>query len=415
MIRFVHAADIHLDSPLVGLSRYEGAPVERLRGATRQALARLVEFVIAEEVPLLLIAGDVYDGDWQDFNTGLHFNSQMIRLGRHGVTVVMIHGNHDADNVMTRRLPLPENVRVLDHRKPQTLVLEELGVAVHGQSFATKAVSENLAAGYPQARPDLFNIGLLHTALGTPGYDPYAPCSMDDLLAKQYEYWALGHVHEHAVLHTDPHVVFAGCLQGRHVREPGAKGCVLVEAEGRRVSTRFEPMDVVRWDTAVADVAGAAEPEEAVSIWRGAFEQALERAGSLALACRAVLTGNCAAHAALQKDAEGAAALVQNTAAEASRGSAWIEKVLVETGPEIDFEELARSDTPQGDLLRFVEQCADDAEAFAQLEADLTPLTSKIARTGASLPDLDDPEERRRIMREVRDIVLPRLTEQGEG
>ncbi|WP_167590447.1 metallophosphoesterase family protein [Oceanidesulfovibrio indonesiensis] len=415
MIRFVHAADIHLDSPLVGLANYEGAPVERLRGATRQALGRLVDFVIAQRVPLLLIAGDVYDGDWQDFNTGLHFNRQMIRLAEHGVQVVMIHGNHDADNVMTRRLPTPENVHVLDHKAPETLVLDELGVAVHGQSFATRAVTQNLAAGYPPGRPDLFNIGLLHTALGTAGYDPYAPCSMDDLLAKRYEYWALGHVHEHAVLHKDPHIVFAGCVQGRHVREPGAKGCVLVEAEGRHVKVTFHPLDVVRWDVVHADVSGAAEPEEAVQLWRESFEVAMERAQGVSLACRAVLTGRCRAHSVLQKDAGSTAALVQNAAAEASRGSAWIEKILVQTGPEIDFQELARSDTPQGDLLRFVDQCAEDPEAFAQLEADVTALAGRIARTGAMVPDFDDPDERRRIMHEARDLILPRLAEGEEG
>ncbi|MFW5734420.1 MAG: metallophosphoesterase family protein [Oceanidesulfovibrio sp.] len=415
MIRFVHAADIHLDSPLVGLSNYEGAPVERLRGATRQALGKLVDFVIAKRVPLLLIAGDVYDGDWPDFNTGLHFNRQMIRLGEHGVRVVMIHGNHDADNVMTRRLPVPENVRVLDHRAPESLVIEDLGVVVHGQSFATKAVTQNLAAGYPQARPDLFNIGMLHTALGTSGYDPYAPCAMDDLLAKHYEYWALGHVHEHAVLRDDPPVVFAGCIQGRHVREPGPKGCVLVEAEDRNVRTTFEPLDVVRWDVVSADVTGATEPEEAVQRWREAFVEALERAEGVPLACRAVLTGRCRAHTALQKDADNTAALVRNAAAEASRGSAWVEKILVQTGPEINFEELARSDTPQGDLLRFVEQCAEDPEAFAQLEADVTALASRIARTGAMVPDFGDAAERRRIMVEVRDLILPRLADGEES
>jgi DNA repair exonuclease SbcCD nuclease subunit len=238
---------------------------------------------------------------------------------------------------------------------------------------------------------------------------------MDDLLARGYDYWALGHVHEHAVLHQDPHVVFAGCLQGRHVRETGAKGCVLVEVDGRDVKTTFEPLDVVRWDVVTADVSGAAEPEAAVHAWRETFEEALERAGGVPLACRAVLSGRCRAHGAMQRDAEATAALVQNAAAEASRGNAWVEKILLETGPEIDFDELMHSDTPHGDLLRFLEQCAEDSDTFAQLEADVTPLASKIARTGASVPDLDDPDTRRRLVHEVRDLVLPRLAEGDES
>jgi len=78
--RFIHAADIHLDSPLRGLDRYDGAPVEEIRGATRRALENLVDVCLAERVAFLLIAGDIYDGDWKDYNTGLFFHRQMSRL-----------------------------------------------------------------------------------------------------------------------------------------------------------------------------------------------------------------------------------------------------------------------------------------------------------------------------------------------
>ncbi len=163
MLTFLHAADIHLDSPLKGLFQYEGAPdVEDIRGATRQALDNLVSFVLSEKVPLLIIAGGLYDGDWQDFNTGLYFSKQMQRLGETGVRVAVVRGNHDAANTMTKTLIMPDNVKIFRSRKPETWRLDELGVAVHGQSYATQEVTENLSVAYPDPIAGVLNIGVLH-------------------------------------------------------------------------------------------------------------------------------------------------------------------------------------------------------------------------------------------------------------
>lgn len=229
MFKFLHTADLHLDSPLVGLARYPGAPAEQLRAATRQALVALVDLAVREEISFVLIAGDLYDGDWKDYNTGLFFAHQMSRLNKSGIRVYIVAGNHDAASQMTRTLRLPENVTIFPIRRPCTEVLNDLRVALHGQGFPTSAVTADLAAGYPPALPHLFNIGVLHTSVtGRPGHETYAPCTLEGLLSKGYQYWALGHVHQREVLHQDPWVVFPGNLQGRHIRETGPKGCALV-------------------------------------------------------------------------------------------------------------------------------------------------------------------------------------------
>jgi DNA repair exonuclease SbcCD nuclease subunit len=134
--KLVHAADLHLDSPLVGLERYPGAPANELRRATRDALSRLVALCVAEEAKLLVVAGDLFDGSWRDYSTGLYFAEQMVRLREAGVRVVWIRGNHDAMSRVTRSLLPPDNVRELDHRRPESVVMEEADVVVHGQSFA---------------------------------------------------------------------------------------------------------------------------------------------------------------------------------------------------------------------------------------------------------------------------------------
>ena len=182
MFKFIHTADIHLDSPLRGLEAHEGAPVEEIRGATRRAFTSMVDLALQEPVDFILIAGDVFDGDWKDYNTGLYFIKQVRRLSETRIQVFIISGNHDAAGKMTRTLPYPDNVHVLSSRKPETQIIEDLKVAVHGQSFSKVAITDNLALDYPDPVPGHFNIGLLHTCGGgREGHAPYAPCTLDGL------------------------------------------------------------------------------------------------------------------------------------------------------------------------------------------------------------------------------------------
>ena len=221
---FLHAADIHLDSPLRGLSAYEGAPVDQFRNATREAFRNLVTRAIETRAAFIVIAGDLYDGDWPDFSTGLFLVKELERLNQAGIRAVVLFGNHDADNRITKSLPWPDNAYRFNHKKPETIVFEDLGVALHGQSFARMDVSENLAELYPAPVSGRLNIGVLHTALeGNARHATYAPCSLNQLRNHGYAYWALGHVHAHEVLSRDPWVVFPGNIQGRHIRETGAK------------------------------------------------------------------------------------------------------------------------------------------------------------------------------------------------
>ncbi len=164
-MRFIHAADIHLDSPLHGLSAYPDAPAGQLRNASRDAFTRLVEHAIDEVVDFVVIAGDLYDGDWRDHNTGVFFSKEMGRLRRAGIPVFLLFGNHDAESEMTKKLTLPDNVITFSSKKPEVHRLDALKVALHGQSFKDKAVIDNLALRYPEPVPGYYNIGVLHTAL----------------------------------------------------------------------------------------------------------------------------------------------------------------------------------------------------------------------------------------------------------
>jgi DNA repair protein SbcD/Mre11 len=302
-MRLVHAADIHLDSPLRGLTRLgDDGLADVLRQATRRALENLVRFTVETRADALLLAGDVYDGDWRDYATGRFFADQMGRLHDENIRVFMIAGNHDAESEITRSLILPPNVTVLATDHPQTVTVADLGLAVHGQGFATRAVQSNLVRGYPEPIGGLTNVGLLHTALdGAEGHAPYAPCTPDDLRRTGYAYVALGHVHAHrVVLDGEQAAAFSGNLQGRHPRESGPKGALVVDlAADSPPRVRHEPLDVARWATLTLDVGACGDFEDVIALAERELRDTRADAGERAVVTRLAFTGSSPAAAAL--------------------------------------------------------------------------------------------------------------------
>jgi len=379
--RFIHTADIHLDSPLRGLAGYEGPAVERIRTATRQAFDNLISEAIEQDVGFVVIAGDLYDGDWRDYQTGLFFARQMGRLAKADIPAFVLHGNHDAESQITKRLTLPDGVHVFSVRKPETFRLEELGVALHGQSFRQRDVTDNLVPAYPEPVDGVFNIGVLHTGMGgMGGHANYAPCTIGDLVAKGYDYWALGHVHHAAVLHQNPHVVFPGNLQGRHIRETGSKGACLVSVEDREI-VEFGPLhtDVVRWAHLQVSVTGCDRNAEALERVRGAVEQAIDAgADGRLLACRIELTGHTQIHDHLLISTEHLLAEARAAALGFGDASAWIERVVIATEPVLDPAMLAGREDALGELHRMLGDAAADPELLSQLESDISELVRKL-------------------------------------
>jgi predicted phosphodiesterase len=411
-MRFLHGADIHLDSPLRGLERYEGAPVDEVRGATRRAFGNLVALARSEQVDFVVIAGDLYDGDWQDFNTGLCFARGMAELGESGIAVYVVRGNHDAASRLTRSLRLPTNVHLLSERAPETRVDERLGLAVHGQSFATAAVLEDLAARYPAALPQHFNLGLLHTALsGREGHAPYAPTTEQVLRAKGYDYWALGHVHAREVVSTDPWVVYPGNLQGRHVRERGAKGAELVTVEDGVISTVSHPCDVLRFDELALDIDGLVDLDALLERAQGEVKTHLAAAEGRILGLRVRLIGTGPLQRTLAARGDAVVQELRAMALDVGGGDAWLEKVLFEARPSVDLVRLADGDDP-------VALLANELAALAAPEALLEFADASLKDLRLKLPSevavdeglaLDDPAVLRDLLREAEDEILARL------
>lgn len=380
-MRFIHAADIHLDSPLTGLSAYQDAPAELLRTATRDAFENLVSVALEEQVDFMVIAGDLYDGTWRDFNTGIFFSGQMGRLRKVGIPVYLLYGNHDAESEMTRRLTLPDNVHAFSSSKAETFRHADLQVALHGRSFKVAATTENLVHTYPDPVPGWLNIGVLHTALeGNTAHANYAPCSVAELHAKGYGYWALGHVHDHRQWGGASTIAYPGNLQGRHIRETGPKGALLVTAQGQDIqSVERLVVDVLRWAVLDVDVSHANTLAEVVQSIRLGLEALVSGAeGSLTLAVRVRVAGNSPAHGHLFGLENQLRAEVLNQAAAIAPGRLWIEKVKLETQPvEQSVHVAARADAI-ADLQSILSTAEDDTEFLQSLREDLMQMVGKL-------------------------------------
>lgn len=412
-MRFVHAADIHLDSPLRNLAQHEGAPVEALRSASRDAFERLVDLCIEKEASFLILAGDLYDHDTPNMQVAVFLRNQLAKLGKRGIRVVIKKGNHDADNRITSALNLPDNTTVFRDSKPQTIRFDGLPipVALHGQSFKSGPCRENLAANYPAPVAGCLNIGVLHTSLGGYGeHAEYAPCSLTDLTTRGYAYWALGHVHKGEILARDPWVVYPGNIQGRHAKETGPKGCVLVETDGDRV-TNAEPvaLDGLRWHRIETDLRDAeSEPEIAERI-RDGLVAAHRDSDERMAAVRIVLSGPTPLAHDIARRPERLRQTVLELAGEIAGDRIWIEKIENRTVLPAEAAENGHAN----ELFQIMQEVVADPDRLRPaLKAMIDPLRTKLPEALKELEALqivEDPERLRAAFARIAPRIAGRL------
>lgn len=412
MFRFIHAADPHLDSPLQGLEAHDGAPAELLRGATRRAFGNLVQLAINEDVDFVVIAGDIYDGDWKDYSTGLFFRGQMVRLCDKGIPVYLIAGNHDAASVISKKLSLPANVHVFSTRTVESKDVPGHLVVIHGRGFPNRAVPENLVKDYPAAVPGKFNVGLLHTSLtGRPGHDTYSPCSEADLREKGYGYWALGHIHQPEVVSKDPWIVFAGNCQGRHARETGPRGCMLVTVDDSfSVQADWQILDVVRWEELTVDLSGVENDSEALRRVGEAMDNAVTAAEGRMVAARIVVTGATPLHGSLHRDPQHWRAQLLAKAQDQGADAIWIERIKISTTPVYDVAQLVERDA----LTRIVVESLDQAHSeLRTLPAEIVEMLEVLPLEVRKEVEAEWGGDQQGVLSDVRAIILEALSTKG--
>lgn len=401
---FIHTADLHIDSPLAGLSLKDKRIAEKFAQAGRRAVEALVQETIASKASFLIIAGDIFDGDWKDVTTGLFFVRAISALHREGIPVFMIKGNHDAESVMSRELPYPPSARTFASAKAETLTIDSLRVALHGRSFPNRLTDEFVET-YPARREGWLNIGILHTSLdGTRGHEGYAPCSIEGLKSFGYDYWALGHVHAAEIVHRHPWVVFPGNLQGRSIRETGTKGAVRVTVEdGRIVEVSPIVLDHARWGHLSVDVAGAASETDIVSRVDTALADAHAASDNRPLAARITLTGETALHNRLVAQRE---RLQDDLRARGFQLSddLWVESLKIRTAPP----SFAPIPDDSLDVAQLLAETADDPEFQ-------TVLSELVESIKARLPkdlhgDFAESDMLKTLLADARALVAGELT-----
>ena len=394
----IHAADIHLGSPLSGLDQHDGLPVQQLRAAPLAAFERIADLCIERDAKLLLIAGDLFDGD-ADMGVISAATGVLKRITGSGTKVVLIRGNHDAASKMQRRLPRIDGVTELSTTSAETVAFDDLGIAVHGRGFDKKSVTDNIVKKYPERVDGLFNIGLLHTSLeGNAAHATYAPCEVDDLVAHGYDYWALGHIHQHAIVRaSDPCIVYSGSPQARHVREEGEHGVYVLDiADGELAgSPEHVELGTVQWHHLRVEVSDDQLDADGVcTLVRDQLEQlAAEADEGIAHVVRLTITGSCEAHTQFVDEPDRWIEELHSQAAAISGEGTYLEKVRLRTSPLLPPPESLRERVDViGDLARHLaadQLAAADADEPITLEVDaIAHLDEKLRALGARAHDL---------------------------
>ncbi len=415
MFRFLHAADIHLDSPLVGLNRYEDAPTEILRQASRHAFDRLVETAIEKEVAFVILAGDLFDGEWKDYNTGKFFVDRMQKLRVHDIRVYSLRGNHDAESRLTKNLNTPDNVFKFKTGKGSSFGWPELKVTLHGCSYLEAATTTNLVPKYGKAVEDHFNIGVLHTALGSEnsGHANYAPCNLEDLKGKRYDYWALGHIHTRKVVSEDPWIIFPGNLQGRHARETGPKGATLVTVKDNKVNAvEALELDVLRWEVLNLDLRGIDSEEAMLDLVRCQLAALVEGAEDRPVAARLVFGGKTILHSDLLLEAERLELDLRSLASEVGDGTLWLEKIQIQT----ELPRDAKGEGSLAELAKIIKGRVVSEESLKRRASELATLAKRLDKSGVrSEIDPTDFDHLRESYDEAKDFLEVLLTRESVG
>lgn len=406
-VRFVHAADLHLDAPFAGVDASDPRVRSALVASTFEAFGRIVELCIREEADFLVIAGDVYDSS-RSMTAQLRFQQQAVRLAEAGIPVFVAQGNHDPADGWSAGLRMPDTVRYFSTREVEAVPFERDGTVVctlYGRGYEHAAETRDLARGFARVPKDGAAIGVLHTNVGgREGFEDYAPASMDDLRAARMDYWALGHIHKPEVLSESPAIVYAGCPQGRSPKEDGIRGCYLVEVSPGHAESRFVPTSSVVWERLAVDVSGAPGIEDVREALRTACDDARSRSEGRPVIVRLDLTGRADAHAALVRGTT-MQDLLSDLREEQLAASpwVWVDRVLDRTSATLDVATLREAEDFTGDLVRLADEIAADPDMLARLIAEA------IAPVESALGALDEGLAPGELLERARDVCLDRL------
>jgi len=382
-LRFIHTADLHLDSPFRGLAETSPSLRDTLQSATLGALDRVVDHTIKSKADFLIIAGDLYDSKDRSLRALVSFRKQMERLAERHVPVFIVHGNHDPLNGWGSGFQLPPNVITFGGNTDTEPVIRRGREVAHitGVSYTRERVTDNLSSTFRVSDTAAYSIAVLHANVGhQSGHADYAPATVGDLAAAGFNYWALGHVHARSVLAQEPAmIVYPGNTQGRNVRETGARGCFQVDVDTQgRATLEFVETCVARWVHVEISIRECSTMDQLIDCMLDKGRE-VDAAFEGPTVVRCTLRGNGPLHRDLQRDemAEELRDLLQTVVT--------AETVRIATGPELDFESLCRTETMVSDFLKLADHALEDPVLRERLTDSLMPLFRR-----KEMPAIDD-------------------------
>ncbi|MFZ3589813.1 metallophosphoesterase family protein [Bacillus sp. DJP31] len=368
-ITFLHAADLHLDSPYIGLKRLPDSLFKRVQESTFVSLQRLVTYAIKNQVDFIIIAGDLYDAEQRSLKAQIRVRNEMLRLERVGIQVYVIHGNHDPLNGNWIKLDWPSNVHIFSGEiEVKTFIKEGKHLAnLYGFSYSQKAITENMAAKYEKKCDNCFHIGLLHGTISSNNeHVPYAPFQLSDLKNKDFDYWALGHIHQKQIVNEDPPIVYPGNIQGRHKKETGEKGCYLVSiSETASKNTFIDTCDII-WENIQVPITDIHTIDELIKRCKQVLDRL--RRTDQGVFVNVSFTGHGELSALLQEFAVIEDMLeILIAGEEEQQNFVWICSYENQTQSVKDLEQLKKDMHFVGDLLQHFEQYDHLQEALSPL------------------------------------------------
>jgi DNA repair exonuclease SbcCD nuclease subunit len=414
-LSFVHAADLHLDSPFTGISRIDPELGERLAKATFQAYEAIIELCMDEKVDFLLIAGDVYDSADKSLYAQVRFIEGLRKLETAGIQVFICHGNHDPLDGWSASLTWPENVHIMSGAGAEIVKFKKEGetaAVIVGMSYPTRHIMKNLVKIFPRKYDNWpFTIGLLHCSVGSnPEHDSYAPCTLQDLRELNYDYWALGHIHTPSIVCKEaPVVIYPGNPQGRHPGETGSRGCFVVDASsGGDISTRFTETDSFCWHIREISIEGLEKEGELIERLQSQLDDIRENSGGRSVICRFVIKGRGPLHHTLRKEGflEDLLHLLREDEIR-GRQFIWVERIENETLFPVERELLLKREDFVGDLIKIVEGLKTDEKAWNEFREVLSPLFG--SRSGRKHIARIDDEEMNSLLQRAENLLLDAL------
>lgn len=379
--QFIHAADLHLGAPFVGLYQNNPHLAQMADEATYAAFEKIIQLAIDRKVLFVLFAGDIYDADYPNLKAQLRFRDGVRQLDKAGIASCVIRGNHDHGGSVRANLEFPESYSEFAPGANEPHLIHQNGIpvaAIYGYSYPQRAVTENILRYYNPRSEDqkYFRIGMLHGNVGgNAEHDNYAPCSVAQLKEIAIDYWALGHVHQAKVLSEAPAIVYPGTPQGLSPRETGAHGCYLVTAQAHRCVMEFIGTDSLRWMDLEYDISGVAGEEELFRDLANSLSEKNEKA-KCALIARIVLTGRGELHHTLQKTQ--ALIEIQDYLNQQMTEDIFVNRLQDLTQPDFDLEKKREENSILGDYLRLSQSVNSDEELQRKVLLALAEVTDHL-------------------------------------